>query len=125
VSVDNSSAEDRREPIAVAIARAGLELDSVVQMIHELEDVVGHAICAARTTMELQIEELQQLDHVRQKIEGAARFLQDLTHHMPEDWLIDASHAVKGVSMGDLAHRLAGGTGDAHEGPTAEVYELF
>lgn len=119
-------AGERMQPIALAIARAGAELDAVVRMIHELEDVVGHAITTAKSTKELQIEELQQLDHVRQKIEGAAGFLNALTETLPEDWLVDASHAARSVAMSDLARRL-GGTHDpsALPAPVEEVYELF
>ena len=118
-------AGERLEPIATAIARAGNELDAVVAMIHELEDVVGHAINTAKSTEELQIEELQQLDHVRQKIEGAAGFLNALTKILPHEWLIDAGHAARSVSMSDLARRL-GGHQDAPRVVAAEdPYELF
>jgi hypothetical protein len=115
----------RLEPIALAIARAGKELDAVVAMIHELEDVVGHAITTAKTTEELQIEELQQLDRVRQKIEGAAGFLNALTQILPHDWVVDAGHAAKTVAMSDLARRLGGHQDLAHAGSSDDPYELF
>ena len=117
--------DERLEPIGHAIARAGAELHAVVSMLHELEDVVGHAITSAKSTQELQIEELQQLDRVRQKIEGAAGFLNALTEALPREWLVDAGHAARSVSMSDLASRL-GGTPERF-GPAAseEIYELF
>jgi len=96
-------------------------------MIHELEDVVGHAITTAKSTEELQMSELQQLDHVRQKIEGAAGFLIALTKALPHEWLVNAGQAARGVAMSDLARRLAG----THTlemtppAPVVEVYELF
>jgi hypothetical protein len=118
-------ADERLEPVANAIARAGSELDAVVQMIHELEDVVGHAITSAKSTQELQIAELQQLDHVRQKIEGAAGFLNALTSILPPEWLVDPSLAAGTVSMSDLARRLAGYHVPPSVRPSEEVYELF
>lgn len=113
------------EPIGVAIGRAGSELDAIVQMIHELEDVVGHAINSARSTKELQIAELQQLDRVRQKIEGAAGFLNALTEALPADWLVNAGHAARGVAMSDLARRLGGRQELSNQEAPREVYELF
>lgn len=113
------------EPIGEALARAGFELDAVVQMIIDLEDVVGHAISSANSTRELQIEELQQLDRARQKIEGAAEFLHALQQMLPEQWQIDASHAARSVAMTDLAHRLAGHAEPHVTPPAPEAYELF
>jgi len=113
------------EPLSAALHRAGVELDAVAQMVIDLEDVVGHAISAANSTRELQIEELQQLDRARQKIEGAAEFLRTLTQMLPAEWLIDAKHAARSVSMSDLASRLAGLT-DAHlASPVPDDYEVF
>lgn len=112
------------EPIGTALERASVELEAVVQMIIDLEDVVGHAISSAKSTRELQIEELQQLDRARQKVEGAAEFLHALTLMLPEQWRIDAGHAARSVAMTELAHRLAGLA--PHVTPPApEAYELF
>lgn len=113
------------EPIGAALGRAGAELEAVVQMIIDLEDVVGHAISTASSTRELRIEELQQLDRARQKIEGAAEFLNALNQMLPDQWRIDASHAARAVAMTDLAHRLAGHTEPHVTPPAPEVYELF
>ncbi|MGO9740911.1 MAG: hypothetical protein ACLPN5_05250 [Roseiarcus sp.] len=115
----------RLEPIAAALARTGAELDAVVRMIIDLEDVVGHAISSARSTREVQIEELQQLDRARQKIEGAAEFLNTLTQLLPEEWLVDAAKAARSVAMSELAQRLAGNAVCHAPTPEPEVYELF
>ena len=116
------------EPIGAPIGRAGAELVKIVQTISDLEDVVGHAIGSANSTRELRIEELQKLDYVRQKIEGAAEFLNALMRDLPKDWLVDAKHAARTVALTDLATRLGGGKPVAHPEralPTTDVYELF
>ena len=120
-----NASDARLEPVALAIARVGSELDAIVAMINGLEDVVGHAITSAKSTKELQIEELQQLDRVRQKIEGAAGFLTALTEKLPHDWLVDAHHAARGVQMSDLARRLGGTQGLPDHSEPDDVYELF
>ena len=113
------------EPIGNALARAGAELSHIVEMINDLEEVVGHAISHAHSTRELQISELQQLDRTRQKIEGAAEFLLTLTEMVKPDWLIDPRYAARSIMMGEIARRLSG-VGDARvEDPEADAYELF
>ena len=122
------SRSDSLEPIGATIGRAGAELTKIVQTISDLEDVVGHAIGSASSTRELKIEELQKLDYVRQKIEGAAEFLNALMRDLPKDWLVDAKHAARAVALTDLATRLGGGKPAAHPEralPSVDVYELF
>ena len=115
----------RYEPVAATLGRVGAELAAVAGMIHSLEDVVGLAISTANTTRELQIEELQQLDRTRQKIEGAAEFLNALTEALPAEWLVDATNAARSVSMSDLARRFAGQAAFPAPAHQDEVYELF
>ena len=70
-------------------------------------------------------KELQQLDRARQKIEGAAEFLNTLTQLLPEEWLVDAAKAARSVAMSELAQRLAGNAVCHAPPPEPEVYELF
>jgi hypothetical protein len=114
--------DDRLEPISGMLERLGKELDTVVTMIHGLEDVVGHAISSAKSPHEIRIQELQEIDHVRQKIEGAAAFLKALTKTLPADWRIDAVAAAGNVGMSALARRLGGGA--VHEA-SEDLVELF
>jgi len=104
------------------LERVGKELDAAVAVIHGLEDVVGHAISSARSPGEIRIQELQELDHVRQKIEGSAAFLKAFAQTLPPDWLVDPAKAASVVGMSALARRLGGG---AHKEAPAELIELF
>lgn len=117
------------QPISGAIARTGEVLAEISAVIGELEDVVGQAIGSASSVRELQIEELQKLDHVRQKIAGAAEFLEALSRSAPAEWLVDAQAAARSVPLTALAQRLGGGgapaTHDAPKAPAADEYELF
>ncbi len=54
---------------------------------------------------------IQDLDHIRQKVEGLADFLAALAPLAPGDCLVDASGAARLVTLADLAARLA--LGDA------------
>jgi hypothetical protein len=115
------------EPMPATLSRASRELLKFVQMISELEDAVGEAIAGAGSSSEVQIRELQKLDHVRQSIVGAADFLHALTENMPHDWRVDARKAARSVRLADLAGRLADGEpwAERKDASPEESYELF
>ena len=118
-----------QQPIAGALARTSEVLSEISGVIGDLEDVVGHAIGSAASVRELQIEELQKLDHVRQKIAGAAEFLEALSRLAPMEWLVDSQAAARSVPLTALAQRLGGGAPPTHEeiqaAAPADEYELF
>jgi hypothetical protein len=112
------------QPIASMLDRLSQELEAAVAVIHGLEDVVGHAISSAKTPGEIRITELQELDHVRQKIEGSAAFLRALLPALPEHWLVDPDEAAGTVGMSALARRLSGEDAARTMAPE-ELIELF
>ena len=118
-----------QQPLAGALARTSEVLSEISSVIGDLEDVVGHAIGSAASVRELQIEELQKLDHVRQKIAGAAEFLEALSRSVPRDWLVDSQAAARAVPLTALAQRLGGGAPPSREAiqaaAPADEYELF
>jgi len=118
---------DQLEPMPATLNRASRELLNFVQMIADLEDAVGQVVTGKAPTHEIQIQELQSLDHVRQLILGAADFLHALTENMPQDWRVDARKAAQSVRLADLAGRLGHGEPSAtREGAASrESYELF
>lgn len=115
--------------LATALERAGEVLSEISTVIGDLEEVVGVAIGSAASVRELQIEELQKLDHVRQKIAGTANFLEALSHSVPPEWCVDTQAAAKSVSLTALAYRLGGGTEPAPQSVSSaqleDEYELF
>jgi len=94
------------EPVPTTLARASREMLKFVQIIEELEVVVGQAVASMNSAEEVRIQELQKLDHVSQMIVGAAEFLQALTQDMPSDWRVDVRRAARSVRLAELACRL-------------------
>ena len=115
------------EPMPATLNRASRELLKFVEMIGDLEDAVGLAVAGRVSTHELQIQELQKLDHVRQLVLGAADFLHALTENMSQDWRVDARKAARSVRLADLAGRLGNGEPAAirEDAASRESYELF
>jgi len=113
--------------MASTLSRASRELRDVARLIGALEDVVGDTIERASGAADVDVRELQQLDHIRQKIAGAAEFLSALTDNMPRDWMIDARGAASVITLAELAARLGnGGDEDSWSVPApSELFEIF
>src|SRR5271165_550903 len=101
--------EGALEPMALTLERTSNELRDVARLIGALEDVVGKAIESASITEDFNLQEIQLLDHIRQKIAGAAEFLAALTDNMPLDWMIDAKSAAAALTLSELATHLGSG----------------
>ncbi len=111
---------------AVALARTTRELRKVSGMVEELERVVSLAIAHASQAGADQIVELQNLDHIQQKILGVADFLDALGRSMPSEWRVDAFGASRCVLLAELGAKL-GGVHSALRAPAGarESYEIF
>ena len=122
-----SPSEHPLEPMASTLSRASRELRDVARLIGALEDVVGDTIERASGAADVDVRELQQLDHIRQKIAGAAEFLSALTDNMPRDWMIDARGAASVITPAELAARLGNGEDeDSWSVPApSELFEIF
>jgi hypothetical protein len=72
------------------------------------------------------LQELQDLDHVCQKLGNIADFVAALALVLPDDWRLDPSVASRVVTMSDLSSKL-GFTGEtaAEFDPTPGDFELF
>jgi len=53
------------------------------------------------------LHELQELDHVAQKLGNLGDFVTTLATHVPSRWLVDLSAASQVVTLADLSCRLA------------------
>ncbi len=116
--------ENALEPMASTLERTSDELRDVARLIGAVEDVVGKTIERASGRDDFNVRELQLLDHIRQKIAGAAEFLSALTDNMPHDWMIDARSAASALTLSELAARL-GNRGDEESWPVSGPSDLF
>jgi hypothetical protein len=94
------------EAAGVTLQRTSRELRKTINMVEDLEQVVGLALSLAGDGCAEQILELQKLDHIQQKILGVADFLDALSRSMSLDWLVDAKGAARCVLLAELGARL-------------------
>lgn len=108
------------------LGRVGHELLQLSGSLGQLEALIGPLILqAARRDAHL-VRQIQDLDHVRQKMQALAEFVAALAHVAPESCLVDTAAAARLVNLADLAVRLTFSDGDraAHEGELGDC-ELF
>ncbi|WP_378944795.1 hypothetical protein [Mesorhizobium sp. ANAO-SY3R2] len=122
-------------PLAALLGRAGAELTDLAAAVEQLHPLVSaHAQQAAPATPTASapapknltpddIQALQGIDHIEQKLRALAGFLSDLAKTAAPDWQLDAHQALAAITLSDLASRLAGNktTQDAAAGD----FELF
>jgi hypothetical protein len=114
-----------REEAAPAMRRASRELRRTMNMVEDLEHVVAGAIASGGGAHAEQMQELQNLDHIQQKILGVADFIDALSGLMSPQWTVDAKGASRCVLLAELGAKL--GDPDARDGKPVEVAdcELF
>ncbi len=95
-----------RAGVSATLTCASDQLRQTVAMVEDLEDVVSLAISLAGRAGADQMLELQKLDHISQKIQGVADFLEALGEGLPPDWRVDAQKASRRVLLAELGKRL-------------------
>jgi hypothetical protein len=114
------------EAAGVTLQRTSRELRKTIDMVEDLEQVVGLALSLAGDGCAEQMLELQKLDHIQQKILGVADFLDSLSRSMSLDWLVDAKGASRCVLLAELGARLGDGAVPAEDSVGANANcELF
>ena len=100
-------------PMADVLARVAHELNHLSGRIGHVETLVGPLVLTAAPRDADLLRHIQDLDHIRQKVEGLADFLAALALVAPGDCLVDAGGAARLVTLADLAARLAFSDDDA------------
>ncbi len=93
-------------PMSDVLARVGHELGQLSHRLGHIEALVGPLILAAARRDGRLVSQIQDLDHIRQKIEALADFLLAVGLVAPDQWRIDANAAARLVTLADLAARL-------------------
>ncbi len=99
-------AEPLHAPMGELLARVGRELGQLSGRLGRVETLVAPLILAAARSDAQLVRQIQDLDHIRQKVEALADFLAALALVAPDQLLVDASAAARFVSLADLAARL-------------------
>ena len=70
----------------------------------------------------MHLQELQDIDHIYQKVGNLAEFLAALALTLPQDWVLDPSTASQVITLSALASRLGfvGSTEPAAKPPSGD-----
>lgn len=105
-------------------ARIGVELASLADAVHHLQGLISPLIIEAAAREPAHLQELQDFDHIAQKLANLGNFVMTLATHVPGDWHVDPTAASQVVTLSDLSSRL--GFADAAAADhAAGDFELF
>jgi hypothetical protein len=113
-------------PISDVTDRVGDALSELCQSIERLEGLIAPLLLEAAGRNPSHLQELQDLDHICQKLGNIADFVAALALVLPDDWRLDPSVASRVVTMSDLSSKLSfTGEAEAERDHTPGDFELF
>ncbi len=86
--------------------RIGNELAELAGAIHRLQILISPLLNEAALRNPVHLQELQDIDHIYQKVGNLAEFLAALALTLPKDWVLDPSTASQAITLSALASRL-------------------
>lgn len=93
-------------PASLMLMRAARELHDLAAMTDRLQNVVGDVVILDPDAPNTKVYELQDLDRLRQSISCLAAFIESVALDAGPDWIVDASKAIRQVTLLELAARL-------------------
>jgi hypothetical protein len=112
-------------PIADVADRVGEALDDVGEAVHRLQSLIAPLVLEAAARNPTHLRELQDFDHISQKLKNLADFLGALALILPNDWRLDPSVAAKVLTLADLSTHLAFAEKDESATHEPGDFELF
>lgn len=86
--------------------RIGNELAELAVAIHNVQTLISPLLHDAAKSNPIHLHELQDLDHIYQKVGNLAEFLAALSLILPKQWVLDPSTASQVITLSALASRL-------------------
>ena len=106
--------------------RIGHELSALAEAVHHLQGLISPLILEAAGRNPSHLHELQDFDHIAQKLGNLGSFVMTLAAHVPSHWLVDPTTASQVVTLSGLSSRLGFTDGvDADSAHASGDFELF
>ncbi|MGB8276976.1 MAG: hypothetical protein WCF20_03445 [Methylovirgula sp.] len=86
--------------------RIGNELAELAVAIHRLQVLISPLLNEAALRNPAHLQELQDIDHIYQRVGNLAEFLAALSLILPQQWVLDPSTASQVITLSALASRL-------------------
>ncbi|HKH80627.1 MAG TPA: hypothetical protein VKA03_03270 [Methylovirgula sp.] len=117
---------DRAVPISDVTDRVGDALSDLCRSCERLQGLIAPLILEAAGRHPSHLKELQEFDHICQKLGNLADFVAALALVLPDDWRLDPSVASRVVTMSDLSSHLGfAGEAEAARDHAPGDFELF
>jgi len=112
-------------PIADVTDRVGEALTDVGEAMHRLQSLIAPLVLEAAARNPSHLRELQDFDHISQKLKNLADFLGALALVLPDHWQLDPSVAAKVLTLADLSTHLAFAERSDDDAHAPGDFELF
>jgi hypothetical protein len=122
-SADPSRAQS--VPIADVTDRVGEALTDIGEAMHNLQSLIAPLVIEAAARNPAHLHELQDFDHISQKLKNLADFLGALALVLPDHWRLDPSVAAKMLTLADLSTHLAFAERTDDDAHAPGDFELF
>ncbi len=110
--------------LADILGRVGLELDDLAKQLKHVQVSISPLVRLVPAHEHGVMRDIQELDHIEQKVHCLSQFLSALGPMMQGHWVLDTNEASKVVTLSELAQRLRCADGDVAEDHPGE-FELF
>lgn len=94
--------------------RIGNELADLAVAIHRLQVLISPLLNEAALRNPVHLQELQDIDHIYQKVGNLGEFLAALALILPQQWVLDPSTASQVITLSALASRLGFASSEAY-----------
>jgi hypothetical protein len=106
--------------------RLGQEISTIAHAVQHLQGLMSPLIYEAAARTPAHLQEMQDFDHIAQKLSNLSNFLITLATHVPAHWCVDPTTAVQVVTLSQLSSRLGfANEPGAAEDHTPGDFELF
>lgn len=104
----------------------GAELAALANAVHHLQVVISPLIIEAAARNPSHLHELQDFDHIAQKLGNIGKFLTSLSTHVPAHWRVDPTTASQALTLSRLSSHLGfAADSDGSANHTSGDFEMF
>ncbi|MGP8232561.1 MAG: hypothetical protein ACLQL2_07840 [Methylovirgula sp.] len=125
MTTDSELTNSMSVPVADVTDRVGEALSEIGESVHRLQSLIAPLILEAAASNPAHLRELQDFDHISQKLKNLGDFLGALALALPDHWRLDPSVAAKVLTLAELEARLAFAAKDEGKTHAPGDFELF
>lgn len=107
-STDVHISSPQRVAMDRVLTRVGEEILQLATVMDQFQSLISPLVVAAGSKDRGFLREVQNFDHITQKLTCLAEYLLVIADHTPQAWAIDPNVACEVVTLAELSNRLGG-----------------